>query len=211
MAGYWDNTSSVPSTLDLDPRVKAYLRPDDRIVDLGCGPGRMLAALAREGRRVVGVDRNLSALGAAQGQGLAVARADLARLPFGPNAFDAAILHAVLTTVPTPAERLRVLAEAVRVGCRVLCLADFLRNDDLPYYQARYEAGLAETGEPGSFWVREAGRILYQAHHFTVDELSGLLGLAGWTVAHLATPTVRTRSGNRVTGVVLAAVSPLCD
>uniref|UniRef100_I2Q0J8 Methylase involved in ubiquinone/menaquinone biosynthesis n=1 Tax=Desulfovibrio sp. U5L TaxID=596152 RepID=I2Q0J8_9BACT len=207
MAGYWDKTSSVPSTLGLDAKVKAYLRPGDRILDCGCGAGRLLGELAREGRPAVGVDRNGPSLAVARREGLAVVRADLARLPFRPGAFDAAILHAVLTTVPTPAARLAVLAEAARIGCRLLCLADFLRNDDLPYYRSRYEQGLAETGEPGSFVVREGGTALYVAHHFTLDELTGLLDLAGFRPLHVATPPVRTRSGNIVTGVVLAAAA----
>lgn len=183
------------------------MRPGDRIIDLGCGAGRVLGQLAREGRSVVGVDRNEPGLAAARRQGLSVVRADLARLPFMPGAFDAAILHAVLTTVPTPADRLRVLAAAARVGCRLVCVADFLRNDHLPYYRSRYEQGVTETGEPGSFVVRENGKALYVAHHFTLAELSGLLELAGFRPAHVATPPVRTRSGNLVTGVVLVAAA----
>ena len=89
---------------------------------------------------------------------------------------------------------------------RVLCIADFLQNWDLPYYRARYEAGLAETGEQGTFLVREGGRVLYAAHHFTLEELAGLLDEAGFVLAHVATPRVRTRSGQDVRGVVLAAM-----
>jgi len=205
---YWDKTSSVPSSLELNANVKAYLRPGDRILDLGCGAGRVLGELVREGRFAVGVDRNLPSLALARARGLRVARADLPCLPFGADAFDAGILLAVLTTVTTPAARLAILAEAARVGCRVLCLADFLQNWDLPYYQSRYEAGLAETGERGSFVVREAdGRPLYVAHHFTLEELGGLLAEAGFRLAHADTPRVRTRSGNVVTGVSLAATA----
>jgi len=206
---YWKETACVPSTLSLDVRVREMLRPGDRILDLGCGPGRVLAGLRADslGCRHVGADINGPALSLARGQGLDVVRADLTALPFAGGAFDAGILHAVLTTIPGREGRLAVLAEARRVIGRVLCLADFLQNWELPYYRARYEAGLAETGETGSFLVREAGRVLYEAHHFTMDELAGLLGEAGFSVAHAATPMVRTRSGNLVRGVSLAAVA----
>ncbi len=204
---YWDESSSVPSSLLLDARIAAYLRPGDRVLDIGCGAGRILGELAGQGFRVVGADRNTASLGLARAKGLAVVRADAAALPFGEGRFDAAVLHAVLTTLPTPESRRAVLAEARRLGCRLLCLADFLRNWDLPYYRARYEAGQAETGERGSFVVREAGEVLYVAHHFSLAELTGLLGQAGYAVAFADTPVVTTRSGKRVRGVVAAALA----
>ncbi|EFL51336.1 Methyltransferase type 11 [Solidesulfovibrio fructosivorans JJ]] len=204
---YWDETSGVPSSLILDPRVAAYLKPNARVLDLGCGAGRMLGEMAGTGRFAVGADRNFPSLAAAADQGCRVVRADLAALPFADDAFDAGIIHAVLTTLNPRQVRLDVLAEARRVGCRVLCVADFLQNWDLPYYTARYEAGLPETGEAGSFVVREEGRVLYTAHHFTLEELEGLFGAVGYRVAFADTPKVRTRSGKTVTGVVLAAVA----
>jgi ubiquinone/menaquinone biosynthesis C-methylase UbiE len=207
---YWNKTSSVPSTLPLDPHVAAFLGPHDKVLDLGCGAGRMLREMAAAGRFAVGADRNFPSLGQAHSQGNRVVRAELAALPFPANAFDAGILHAVLTTLCPKQARLDVLAEARRVGCRVLCVADFLQNWDLPYYAARYEAGLAETGEAGSFVVRDGDQVLYTAHHFTRDELETLFAAAGYRIAYAAAPKVRTRSGNVVTGVVAAAVASDC-
>ncbi len=191
----------------MDPNVFNLLRRDDRIVDLGCGAGRTLSELAGAGygARLIGADRNPPSLGLARERGLAVARADLAALPFADGSFDAGILHAVLTTLVPLAARRAVMAEAARVVRRTLCIADFLQNWDLPYYRDRYEAGEAETGEAGSFLVREAGRVLYAAHHFTMMELSGLLAEVGFRVVFAAAPRVRTRSGKDVRGVVLAA------
>ncbi len=204
---YWSETGQVPSTLSLDSRVRAFLRPKDRIVDLGCGQGRILGELAALGlgSRHVGVDINGPSLARAKQVGFSVIQANLTALPVVDNAFDVGILHAVLTTLVPAAARLAVLREARRVVGRVLAVADFLQNWDVPLYRARYEAGLAETGEPGSFVVRENGRVLYPAHHFTVEELTGLLAAAGFAVEFLDTPRVRTRSGNVVRGVVLAA------
>jgi SAM-dependent methyltransferase len=204
---YWTTAPRVPSTLELDPAVQAYLQPADRIIDLGCGPGRTLAGLRQGGlgRLHVGADINGPALAAAAGAGFPVLRADLAAVPVADAAFEAGILQAVLTTIATPEARLAVLREARRVVTRVLCLGDFLQNWELPYYRARYETGLAETGQPGSFVVREGGEVLYEAHHFTLDELADLLGQAGFALAQAAFPTVRTRSGNLVRGVSLAA------
>jgi SAM-dependent methyltransferase len=193
--------------MELDANILKYLRQSDRILDMGCGAGRTLAELAACGflGTKTGVDRNMPSLMLAREQGFPVVRADLAALPFAAASFDVGVFHAVLTTVTPRAARLAVLAEARRVVGRVLCIADFLENRDLPYYRSRYETGLAETGEQGSFVVREDGEVLYTAHHFTLEELSTLLGDAGFRVVYTATPRVRTRSGNVVRGVVLAA------
>ena len=206
---YWTTAPGVPSTLDLPPAVRAFLAPGDRMLDLGCGPGRTLGALRQAGlgRVHVGADANPPSLALAAGAGFPVVRAELSALPVADAAFDVGILQAVLTTIPTPEARLAVLREARRVVTRVLCLGDFLQNWDLPYYQARYEAGLAETGEAGSFLVREGEAVLYQAHHFTPDELADLLGRAGFAVAEAIYPAVRTRSGNLVRGIALAALT----
>lgn len=65
------------------------LRPGDRVLDVGCGPGRHSRALRESGIDVVGLDISLDFLRAA-GDGRWV-RADARRLPFVPHTFDAAI------------------------------------------------------------------------------------------------------------------------
>ena len=204
---YWREVAAVPSTLPLLPEILAFVRPEDAILDLGCGAGRVLSELAGQGlgRAHYGLDINLPSLTAARGKGHAVLAAELTALPVRDDAVDVCFLQAVLTCLVPAAVRLAVLREACRVTRRVLCLADFLQNWDLPLYRDRYTAGLAETGETGSFLVREGDRVLYSAHHFTIEELTALLAAAGFTVAHLEMPFVRTRSGNRLRGVILAA------
>jgi SAM-dependent methyltransferase len=65
------------------------LRPGERVLDLGCGPGRHAHALASLGIDVVGVDIAAAFLAAA-GPGRWV-RADARRLPFAAGSFDAAV------------------------------------------------------------------------------------------------------------------------
>ena len=206
---YWSMAPRVPSTLEIDPDLLAHFRPHDRIVDLGCGPGRTLFGLraAGLGRLHVGLDANAPSLALAAGAGLPVVRADVAALPFVDAAFDVGVVQAVLTTIESPVKRLDMLRAARRVVGRLLYVGDFLQNWELPYYRARYEAGLAETGESGSFVVRENGRALYTAHHFTRDELTALLQDAGFGVIRAVFPEVRTRSGNLVRGVSLLAAT----
>lgn len=65
------------------------LRPGDRVLDVGCGPGRHSRALRDQGIEVVGLDISIDFLRAA-GPGRWV-RADARRLPFAPGSFDAAV------------------------------------------------------------------------------------------------------------------------
>jgi SAM-dependent methyltransferase len=82
-----------------------HLRPDMRLLDLGCGPGSITAGL---GTRSIGVD--LSPVAVA---GVPVVRGDGGALPFQDAAFDAIFANALLQHVGDP---LAVLTEARRVA-----------------------------------------------------------------------------------------------
>jgi SAM-dependent methyltransferase len=89
------------------------------VLDLGCGPGGVLAAIGRQrpGARVVGVDVAARMLTEARRAGAtlpsaSLVRADAVALPFPAGAFDAVTSHSFLYLAP---DRAAVLAEAARV------------------------------------------------------------------------------------------------
>jgi ubiquinone/menaquinone biosynthesis C-methylase UbiE len=105
----------------------------DVIADLGCGPGRTLAALTGRNAslRLVGLDVNLAGLAeAAAGVGASAAlmvRADLGQpLPLADGCVDALVCHNVIELLPEPEV---LFAEVVRVlrpnGRAVLSHTDF--------------------------------------------------------------------------------------
>ena len=65
------------------------LKPGDRVLDVGCGPGRHSSALRARGIDTVGLDISMPFLQAA-GRGKWV-RADARALPFAPRSFDLAM------------------------------------------------------------------------------------------------------------------------
>ncbi len=100
----------------------AHLRPDMRILDVGCGPGsitRELAALVPDGE-VVGVDPNASLMAQQQALGgpanVTFLAGDVHDLPADLGAFDVVHAHQVLQHLTDPVGALRAMAAACRPG-----------------------------------------------------------------------------------------------
>ncbi len=99
------------------------LRPGDRLLDLGCGGGRHAVAGAREGGRVVAMDRDPASLaatrrgvGAVGPGGVSVVRGDALHLPFDDGAFDRIVAAEVLAHLPDDAAAAAELARVLRPG-----------------------------------------------------------------------------------------------
>jgi SAM-dependent methyltransferase len=94
------------------------------VLELGCGTGRVLAPIAREGIRVVGVDRSAPMLARAMVRGRrcprgarpSIARGDVRCLPFQASSFGAVIAaYGLLQSLLTDDDLDRTLAEVARV------------------------------------------------------------------------------------------------
>jgi len=87
-------------------------------LDVACGAGRHLAALARRGARAVGVDLSRSLLERARAAGVAggLVRGDLRRLPFAGRSFGLALsMFTSLGYFESEAENHAALSEVARV------------------------------------------------------------------------------------------------
>jgi SAM-dependent methyltransferase len=111
-------------------------RPEDRAIDLACGPGTVACALAQRVRHVVGLDSTLSML--EQARGLAQKRnveniewhaGDVYQTPFGDGSFNIVTCRFAFHHFENPD---RAFAEMVRLaapGGRVV-VCDGLASDD---------------------------------------------------------------------------------
>jgi ubiquinone/menaquinone biosynthesis C-methylase UbiE len=105
------------------------VKPTDRVIELGCGPGVAVAALAARATEglVVGVDHSDVMIGQARRRNRSAIRTGRVRLVHarvedlstGDGPFDAALAVNTVTMWPDPGARLRELAGLLRPGGRI--------------------------------------------------------------------------------------------
>ena len=150
----------------------------DRVLDAGCGTGRVAIELARRGRSVVGVDADAGMLAAAQGKApeLSWLHADLADLGAHTHqVFDVVVLAGNVMIFLTPGSEGRVLAQvADRLSPDGLLVTGFsIRRDRLPLeeYDRLAEAAGLGLVDRWATWSREpfaGGDYAVSVHHRTV-------------------------------------------
>ncbi len=141
--------------------MKELLRAGARVLDVGCGNGKMLAPLARAGFDALGVDISRGALLRLADR--KTVQGDARNLPFKDNTFDGAVCYDVLQHL-LEAERGAAVEEIRRVLAPggLLFMQVFGRKD------MRYGGTLVE---PDTF--RRHSGIVY--HYFSEEEVRAML------------------------------------
>lgn len=157
------------------------LRPDDRLLDVGCGPGTITVDLARmlgEGG-VVGIDRSEAVLAGAAELAIAAGvdnvefrEGDVMDLPFPDGSFDVVHAHQVLQHLKDPVGALREMSRVCRsrgvVAARDSDYGAFTWAPDVPglerWRECYREAARALGAEPDAGrhllrWSRESGFV----------------------------------------------------
>lgn len=210
----------IPSSVNLYQILFKKIEPNQRIIDVGTGFGKVAFELLSDGYGpIVGIDINKN--------GIDFANKQLTELPdkyqglcefkqlnaldtgYDDNYFDHAIMQAFMTALCQPMDRIQVLKECRRIvkPSGGLYLAVFMQTWHSKTYRDKYEQGYKETGELGSFNVydKDTGDLIYIAHHYTEKEISGLLLNAGFQIDYFNYEKFETRSGNIVNGAVIYA------
>lgn len=205
--------NEIPSTTTIAMEMLNKISMD-RVVELGCGSGKGLSALAEHGARyLVGIDVNSRATAYARSQWrheqkAAFVTGNANELPFEENSFSLAVAQAFLTVIPTEAERTRVfrqVREILRPGGHFY-IGDFLRRPVANRYIDRYKMGEELTRHPGTFPVQaHDGTIAYLAHHFTEEELVTILNIHEFDLVSHEMLETKTYSGQEIMGISIVA------
>jgi len=130
--------AAVFTDTDVLARILAQVAPSQAmtVLDVGCGPGILAAALAPWAGKVVGLDVTPKMVESARARcrtaGLTNVHCALGQaetLPFAEGTFAAVVTRATLHHVPEPGKVLREMARVVRGGGRVV-VADISASED---------------------------------------------------------------------------------
>jgi SAM-dependent methyltransferase len=152
-----------------------HLDEQARILDYGCGYGRILEQLVRAGySNSVGADFSEAMLTRCRStfSHVNLVQTDGNLLPFRERAFDAMVLFAVLTCIPFDKDQRRLLTEACHVlrPGGLLYISDVLVNSDSRNVE-RYERDANRFGVYGIFELPE-GVILRHHREEWIEELT---------------------------------------
>jgi SAM-dependent methyltransferase len=175
---YWDSVGATKTfTHPVNLTWLAEVDRDAKVLDYGCGYGRVMAELAEQGFRAVsGVD--LSPAVITRGRQL---RPDLhfdvlaspPRLAYASASFDVVLLFAVLTCIPDSGAQRELVAELLRVLVPggLLYVSDMLLQED-ERNRSRYAAYAQRFDAPYGVFATGDGAVC--RHHHPI-ELRALL------------------------------------
>jgi ubiquinone/menaquinone biosynthesis C-methylase UbiE len=171
------------------------VRPDDDVLDIGCGTGRFTVPLAGRAKTVSGLDMSPMMLAEARkkladgGLEADLREGDMAKLPFDDASFDVVVSMLALMHIPRQ-DRQQVFHEVARVlrpGGRLLigvknsvfermCGSDRFATIDITDVESE-ELIFTRT--------RGGEDMVAPWHSFSPDELTSLSAVAGLTLVHL--------------------------
>jgi len=114
MGVYWAEIADQNPTQRQIQFIKDTLEQRGPVLDLGCGTGRHMISLIKEGYEIVGMDISLNLLKIAKTRlsGIQLIRADMRRLPFKTGAFAEVVsMDTSLGYLPTEKDDLQSLRE----------------------------------------------------------------------------------------------------
>ena len=146
-AGQWDKLRGELYGQYFSTAALLALLPNDWLVaDLGCGTGPLIADLALQGVRVIGVDSSADMLKAAKKRlgslpNVDLRKGDLQDLPIETATCDAALLVLALTYVPEPRLAILEAARILKPGGK-LVIVDLLPHDRDDFRRQTGQLGL---------------------------------------------------------------------
>lgn len=168
---------------DLKP-LKRFAKTGDRVLDVGCGNGRLLQLFDGLAISYMGTDQSEELIRLAQekfpDQNFQVA--EMQKLPFEDGSFDVVFCIAALQHLPDEGSCMRALSEMKRIVRQNGCIV--LTNWNLISRWAKEKYGEGVNGNFVIPWKDAEGKNLGERfyHGFTLEELEGLGAKVGLRV-----------------------------
>ena len=93
----------------------SFMKPNSKVLDIGCGNGKNIKYLQDNGMEVKGIDFSSKLVEICQEKNLDVIEADMRNLPYQDNTFDYGICIAALHHLQEEKDRIQALNEMIRV------------------------------------------------------------------------------------------------
>ncbi|OGY43967.1 MAG: hypothetical protein A2731_02450 [Candidatus Buchananbacteria bacterium RIFCSPHIGHO2_01_FULL_39_8] len=171
---------------------KQYVKADDRVLDLGCGNGKLRLLFKDVNVDYLGVDNSSNQIEFAKSRSdFRVAHqkfvaAEVFQLPLADNSFNVVFCLAVLHHIPSTKLRLKTLTEIKRVlkPDGILIMSNWNRwQAQYLHYITKHTAlkiiGQSELDFKDIFLPWMGGRAMRYYHAFTLGEIRGLIKKSG--------------------------------
>ncbi|MDI6644559.1 MAG: class I SAM-dependent methyltransferase [Methanobacteriaceae archaeon] len=211
----------TPGSVPLDELFLEKVSKDLKILDWGCGTGRISLELQSKGYHVRGFDINNHNINAAKKSASKsnriyknMVKFDLANamdLPYHDESFDVCLMQAFMTTIDNIADRSIILEEANRIlkSNGILFMAEFGQTWENPIYKKRYLSDYKLTREMCTFIVTKDGTSntpeIYRAHHYSEKEIKSLLE-PFFRIDLIEKRIFTSYHGNKVNGFIVIAL-----
>jgi len=155
-------------------RAQTLIQPGDSVLDIGCGPGRVLVPLAEQGIEITGLDTDVDVIAALASSVEHIPNAhtrigSAERLPFDDNSFDTVLCFSTLCIVPNPETALREITRVLKPSGSAIIELHGSDNASFDYWR-KYYADLSVCLH--GYRLSEAKDLL-RAHGFTISRIHG--------------------------------------
>lgn len=199
LVDYWDSIASLKKFRHPLPQpvIDQYFPAGAKVLDIGCGYGRLVEDLLSQGFSVAGTDTSRAMLEQAKKNAPAAdfqeCRSDL---PWKDDTYDVVLLVTLLTSVPFDLEQRQIMSEVKRV----LKPGGYIFVSDLPLqwsarYLARYREGQKRYGQYGVFDLADGGTVRHHEQGYFMQLMNG------FTCLKMETHDVETMNGNQAQAV----------
>ncbi len=175
---YWNEIGSKKDFEDpvYLGKLSSFLSPTSKIIEYGCGYGRLLRILKSKGyQHLLGFDfaPNMIARGYQENPDLDLSLLEKSgEIPCSDESIDAVMMSTVLCCMIDAEEQTRLMVEILRILKKggILYITDFLVCEHSKY-QEKYERGIQEFGVRGIYTTNENVAVC----HYTSQAIMNLL------------------------------------